>query len=63
MYAPGVRRHIRHALEAGATIEEIFEVLKLCVSQGVQSCNLGVPKSWPLVQSKTRHEALTAWRI
>jgi alkylhydroperoxidase/carboxymuconolactone decarboxylase family protein YurZ len=43
MYAPGTRRHIRHALKAGATVEEIFEVLKLCVSQGVQACNLGVP--------------------
>ena len=43
MYAPGTRRHIKRALEAGATVEEIFEVLKLCVSQGVQACNLGVP--------------------
>ena len=43
MYAPGTHRHVKHALEAGATVEEIFEVLKLCVSQGVQSCNLGVP--------------------
>ena len=36
-------RHIKRALEAGVTVEEIFEVLKLCVSQGVQACNLGVP--------------------
>ena len=43
MYAPGTRRHIHNALEAGATIEEIMEVLKLCVVQGVQACNLGVP--------------------
>jgi len=43
MYAPGVRRHIRGALKAGATMEEIMEVLKLCVAQGVQACNLGVP--------------------
>lgn len=43
MYAPGTRRHIRHALQAGATMEEIMEVLKLCVVQGVQACNLGVP--------------------
>ena len=28
---------------AGATIEEIMEVLKLCVVQGVQACNLSVP--------------------
>ncbi len=43
LYAPGTRRHIKGALAAGATVEEIMEVLKLCVAQGVQSCNLGVP--------------------
>ncbi len=43
MYAPGTRRHIQNALKAGASIEEIFEVLKICVAQGVQACNLGVP--------------------
>lgn len=43
MYAPGTRRHIESALKLGATIEEIMEVLKLCVIQGVQACNLGVP--------------------
>jgi alkylhydroperoxidase/carboxymuconolactone decarboxylase family protein YurZ len=43
MYAPGTRRHIHKALKAGATMEEVMEVLKLCVVQGVQACNLGVP--------------------
>jgi alkylhydroperoxidase/carboxymuconolactone decarboxylase family protein YurZ len=43
MYAPGTRRHIRAALKLGATVEEIMEVLKLCVAQGAQACNLGVP--------------------
>jgi alkylhydroperoxidase/carboxymuconolactone decarboxylase family protein YurZ len=43
MYAPGTRRHIKAALALGATVEEIMEVLKLCVAQGVQACNLGVP--------------------
>src|SRR5262249_27616506 len=43
MYAPGTRRHIKGALAAGATVEEITDVLKLCVVQGVQACNLGVP--------------------
>lgn len=43
MYAPGTRRHIHNALQAGATVEEIMEVLKLCVVQGVQALNLGVP--------------------
>jgi len=52
MYAPGTRRHIRNALKAGATVEEIMEVLKLCVAQGVQACNLGVPI---LDEELTRH--------
>jgi alkylhydroperoxidase/carboxymuconolactone decarboxylase family protein YurZ len=43
MYAPGVRRHIRGALAAGATVAEIMEVLKICVSRGVEACNLGLP--------------------
>ncbi|HTY43331.1 MAG TPA: carboxymuconolactone decarboxylase family protein [Thermoanaerobaculia bacterium] len=43
MYAPGTRRHIHNALQAGATMEEVMEVLKLCVVQGVQACNLGIP--------------------
>ncbi len=43
MYAPGTRRHIHNALKEGASVEEIMEVLKLCVAQGVQACNLGVP--------------------
>ena len=43
MYSPGTRRHIKAALKLGATIEEIMEVLKVCVVHGVQACNLGVP--------------------
>ena len=43
MYAPGTRRHIQTALKLGVTTEEIMEVLKICVSQGIQSCNLGIP--------------------
>lgn len=43
MYAPGTRRHIHNALAAGATPQEVMEVLKLCVVQGVQALNLGVP--------------------
>ena len=43
MYAPGTRRHVKNALAAGATMEEIMEVFKLCVVQGVQALNLGVP--------------------
>lgn len=43
MYAPGTRRHIKSALKLGATMEEIMEVLKICVSMGMQSANLSIP--------------------
>lgn len=43
LYAPGIRRHIRGALDAGASSAEIVAVLQLCVSQGVQACNLAIP--------------------
>jgi hypothetical protein len=40
-YGPGMRRHIKNAFKASATVEEIMEVLKLGVVQGVQAWNLG----------------------
>ena len=43
MYAPGVRRHVKAALKLGATVGEIMDVFKLCVAQGVQALNMGVP--------------------
>ena len=43
MYAPGTGRHIKAALKAGATVEEIFAVLKLCAAHGVQAINMAVP--------------------
>jgi alkylhydroperoxidase/carboxymuconolactone decarboxylase family protein YurZ len=41
MYAPGTRRHIKAALAAGATPEEIMTVLQICVSVGLESCLRG----------------------
>ncbi|MCY1461886.1 hypothetical protein D9M71_795970 [compost metagenome] len=43
MYAPGVRRHIRKALELGVTIEEILAVLQLTSILGIHSMALGAP--------------------
>jgi alkylhydroperoxidase/carboxymuconolactone decarboxylase family protein YurZ len=43
MYAPGVRRHVKAALKLGATVEEIMDVFKICVAQGVQAFNMGIP--------------------
>ncbi len=43
LYGPGVRRHIRNALEAGATKEEILEVIQLTTVIGIHSMNLAAP--------------------
>ncbi len=43
MYAPGTARHIRGALAAGATPQEIMAVLKLCVAFGGEALTIGVP--------------------
>lgn len=42
MYGTYTRRHIKNAFRAGATTDEIMQVLKLGVVQGMQACNLGV---------------------
>jgi alkylhydroperoxidase/carboxymuconolactone decarboxylase family protein YurZ len=43
LYAPGVRRHMRNALKAGATPQEILEVIQLTTVMGIHACNLAVP--------------------
>lgn len=43
MYAPGTRRHIRKALELGATAEEITAVLQAVSVLGIHSSSLGAP--------------------
>ena len=43
MYAPGVRRHIRKALDLGATQEEIAAVLQLTSVLGIHTMSLGAP--------------------
>jgi alkylhydroperoxidase/carboxymuconolactone decarboxylase family protein YurZ len=43
LYAPGTRRHIKAALKLGASMEEIMEVLKICVGQGIIALDLSVP--------------------
>ena len=43
MYLPGVRQHIRAALDLGATPQEIMEVLELSATLGIHAMNIGVP--------------------
>lgn len=58
MYAPGVRRHIRKALELGATPEEITAVLQLTSVLGIHTMSLGAPiLQEELAASKVRTNA------
>lgn len=43
MYLPGVRQHVKAALDAGATAQEIMEVLELSATLGIHAMNIGVP--------------------
>lgn len=43
LYAPGVRRHVRRALELGATAEEITAVLQLTSVLGIHTMSVGAP--------------------
>jgi len=43
LYEPGLRQHIRNALNYGATKEEIMEVLELVSVLGIHACTMGVP--------------------
>ena len=43
LYAPGTRRHVRAALELGATRDEILAVLKLASLLGFQTIHFAVP--------------------
>ena len=43
LYVPGIRQHVKRALELGATAEEVMEVLELTATLGIHACNIGVP--------------------
>jgi alkylhydroperoxidase/carboxymuconolactone decarboxylase family protein YurZ len=43
MYAPGIRDHVRRALDLGATKEELLEVLQLTSTLGIHASTVGVP--------------------
>ncbi|MBQ0826549.1 carboxymuconolactone decarboxylase family protein [Streptomyces tagetis] len=43
LYEPGIRQHVRAALEHGATAQELAEVLALTSTLGIHAVNIGVP--------------------
>lgn len=53
MYAPGVRRHIRRALDIGVSPEEIAAVLQLTSSLGLHTMSLAAPIL--VEEMRTRH--------
>ena len=59
MYAPGVRRHIRKALELGATKEEIAAVLQCVSVLGIHTMSLGAPILLEELATKDRRPTTT----
>lgn len=43
LHVPGIRHHVRRALDAGATEQEIMEVIELTSTLGIHAMNIGVP--------------------
>lgn len=57
MFAPGVQRHIRRALEIGVPVEQIMAVLQLTASLGLHTMSLASPL---LAQELERRKAAAA---
>lgn len=43
LYVPGIRQHTLAALKAGASVQEVVEVIELTSTLGIHACNIGVP--------------------
>jgi alkylhydroperoxidase/carboxymuconolactone decarboxylase family protein YurZ len=43
LHLPGIRRHLRGALDAGATPQEVHEVLQMISALGIHAVTIGVP--------------------
>jgi alkylhydroperoxidase/carboxymuconolactone decarboxylase family protein YurZ len=52
LYEPGLRVHIRRAIEHGATREEIMEVLELTSTMGIHAANIGVPLLFKVLEER-----------
>lgn len=53
LWPSGARRHMANALKAGATKEEILEVIQLTSIMGIHSMTMGVPI---LIEESAKHE-------
>lgn len=43
LFVPGIRHHVRRALDLGASVAEIMEVLELSSAIGIHAAQVGVP--------------------
>lgn len=43
LYSDGIRRHVKDAFRAGASVEEVLEVIQLISVMGIHSCNVAMP--------------------
>ena len=55
LHASGTRRHIRAALAAGATRDELLTVLKMAAMLAIHSCSLGAPLLLAAAQERRAH--------
>jgi alkylhydroperoxidase/carboxymuconolactone decarboxylase family protein YurZ len=56
LYEPGIRQHIRAGIAAGATAEELTEVLELTSTLGIHACNIGVPLLLQVLSEEGKRE-------
>jgi alkylhydroperoxidase/carboxymuconolactone decarboxylase family protein YurZ len=52
LYLPGIRQHIKAALAAGATRQEVMEVLECVATVGIHAMNVGVPLLVEVLEQK-----------
>jgi len=54
MNVPGIRTHLRKAIEYGATPAEVLEVLELASTLGIHTMNIGVPLLVEVLEERGR---------
>jgi alkylhydroperoxidase/carboxymuconolactone decarboxylase family protein YurZ len=52
LYQPGIRQHIKAALDLGVTPQEIMEVIELTSTLGIHAMNIGVPLLVKVLEEK-----------
>ena len=56
LHAPSIKLHTERALKAGATPDEILEVIELTSTLGIHACNIGVPLLVEVLKERGQYE-------